>query len=134
MAPVGIIVYVTVTWFETNPFPSSRNLVIIIIEGDGVVCTMNKCYYARAMDDPWDDPTDVLLYLLATSLLITTIMPIQTVPLTLPPSADPSKFTHFGREVIGVDPGNLSPSEFSEIEQLLYKVRLGTWSTLWNIP
>ena len=81
-----------------------------------------------------DDPSDVLLHLLATSLLITTIMPIQTVPLTLPPSADPSKFTHFGREVIGVDPGNLSPSEFSEIEQLLYKVRPGTWSTLWNIP
>ncbi|KAI9463304.1 hypothetical protein BJY52DRAFT_1115800 [Lactarius psammicola] len=47
-------------------------------------------------------------------------MPIQTVPLTLPPSADPSKFTLFGREVIGVDPGNLSPAEFAEIERLLY--------------
>ncbi|KAH9158761.1 hypothetical protein EDB89DRAFT_2197607 [Lactarius sanguifluus] len=47
-------------------------------------------------------------------------MPIQTVPLTLPPSADPSKFTVFGREVIGVDPENLSPAEFAEIERLLY--------------
>ncbi|KAH8992907.1 Clavaminate synthase-like protein [Lactarius akahatsu] len=47
-------------------------------------------------------------------------MPVQTVPLTLPPSADPTKFTQFGREVIGVDPGNLSPAEFAEIEQLLY--------------
>jgi len=49
-------------------------------------------------------------------------MPIQTVPLTLPPSADPSKFTLFGREVIDVDPGNLSSAEFAEIEQLLYTV------------
>jgi xanthine dioxygenase len=50
-------------------------------------------------------------------------MTIESNPLTLPPSADPSKFACFGREVIGVDPGNLSPAEFSEIEQLLYKVR-----------
>jgi hypothetical protein len=52
-----------------------------------------------------------------------TIMTIQTVPLTLPPSADPSKFVSFGREVIGVDPGNLSSSDFAEIRQLLYKVQ-----------
>jgi xanthine dioxygenase len=51
-------------------------------------------------------------------------MTIETQPLTLPPSADPSKFSNFGRQVIGVDPGNLSPAEFSEIEQLLYKVDL----------
>ena len=50
-------------------------------------------------------------------------MAIETVPLTLPPSADPTKFTQFGREVIGVDPGNLSPTEFAEIERLLYTVR-----------
>jgi xanthine dioxygenase len=49
-------------------------------------------------------------------------MTIETQPLTLPPSADPSKFSKFGRQVIGVDPGNLSPAEFSEIEQLLYEV------------
>ena len=49
-------------------------------------------------------------------------MTIQTVPLTLPPSADPSKLADFGREVIDVDPGNLSSSEFAEIRQLLYKV------------
>jgi alpha-ketoglutarate-dependent taurine dioxygenase len=47
---------------------------------------------------------------------------VETVPLTLPPSADPSKFSNFGRQVIGVDPGNLSPSDFAEIQQLLYKV------------
>jgi xanthine dioxygenase len=50
-------------------------------------------------------------------------MTIETQPLTLPPSADPSKFSKFGRQVIGVDPGNLSPAEFSEIEQLLYEVK-----------
>ena len=50
-------------------------------------------------------------------------MTIETVPLlTLPPLADPSKFSNFGRQVIGVDPGNLSPSEFVEIQHLLYKV------------
>jgi xanthine dioxygenase len=49
-------------------------------------------------------------------------MTIETVPLTLPPSADPSKFSNFGRQVIGVDPGHLSPSEFVEIQHLLYKV------------
>jgi hypothetical protein len=56
-------------------------------------------------------------------------MTIETVPLTLPPSADPSKFSSFGRQVIGVDPGNLSPSDFAEIQQLLYKVT-GYISTL----
>ncbi|KAI0297594.1 hypothetical protein B0F90DRAFT_1738410 [Multifurca ochricompacta] len=48
-------------------------------------------------------------------------MTIQTIPFTFPPSSDPSKFTHFGREVIGVDPGNLSSADYAEIEQLLYK-------------
>jgi hypothetical protein len=50
-------------------------------------------------------------------------MTIETVPLTLPPSADPSKFLNFGREVIGIDPGDLSSSDFAEIRQLLYEVR-----------
>jgi len=54
----------------------------------------------------------------------------STVPLTLPPSADPSKFSNFGRQVIGVDPGNLSPSDFAEIQQLLYKVTVLTRPTL----
>jgi len=49
-------------------------------------------------------------------------MPIQTVPFTLPPSADPSKLSNFGKEVIGVDPGNLSSSDVAEIQQLLYEV------------
>ena len=51
-------------------------------------------------------------------------MTIETVPLTLPPSADPSKFLNFGKEVIGVNPGDLSSSDFAEIRQLLYKVSL----------
>ena len=59
-----------------------------------------------------------------------TIMTIQIVPLTLPPSADPSKLTDFGREVIGVDPGNLSSSEFAEIRQLFYKVSIFHSDTL----
>lgn len=48
---------------------------------------------------------------------------VAVSPLPLPPSADPSKFTDFGREVKGVNPGALTPEEFKEIEQLLYKVR-----------
>ncbi|KAJ3043239.1 hypothetical protein HDV00_005559 [Rhizophlyctis rosea] len=48
-------------------------------------------------------------------------MTIEAIPLPLPPSADPSKFVDFGREVVGVDPGNLSKSDFAIIEELLYK-------------
>ncbi|GJE97802.1 TauD/TfdA family dioxygenase [Phanerochaete sordida] len=48
-------------------------------------------------------------------------MAIEVAPLPLPPSADPSKFADFGREVKGVSPGTLTPEQFKEIEQLLYK-------------
>lgn len=48
-------------------------------------------------------------------------MAVEVLPLPLPPSADPSKFTGFGKEVKGVHPGNLTPEQFKEIEQLLYK-------------
>ena len=51
-------------------------------------------------------------------------MSIEVASLPLPPSADPTKFTNFGREVKNVDPGNLTPEQFKEIEQLLYKVSL----------
>ena len=51
-----------------------------------------------------------------------TMAAIAVSPLPLPPSADASKFADFGREVKGVNPGALSPEEFKEIEQLLYKV------------
>lgn len=51
-------------------------------------------------------------------------MAIELAPLPLPPSADPSKFTEFGKEVKGVNPGELTPEQFKEIEKLLYKVRL----------
>ena len=56
-------------------------------------------------------------------------MAIEVLPLPLPASADPSKFTEFGKEVRGVDPGSLSPEQFKEIEQLLYKVRY-IWQTV----
>lgn len=49
-------------------------------------------------------------------------MAIEVAPLPLPPSADASKLAEFGREVKGVDPGQLTPEQFQEIEELLYKV------------
>jgi xanthine dioxygenase len=48
-------------------------------------------------------------------------MAIELAPLPLPPSADASKFKDFGREVKGIDPGNLSTEQLEEIKQLLYK-------------
>jgi hypothetical protein len=55
-------------------------------------------------------------------------MAIETAPLPLPTSADPSKFKEFGREVLNLSPGKLSPEEFVELEQLLYKVRTGPYA------
>ena len=52
-----------------------------------------------------------------------TMASIQVASLPLPPSADASKFAEFGREVKGVDPGNLTEEQFKVIEELLYKVR-----------
>lgn len=49
-------------------------------------------------------------------------MAIETLPLSLPASADPSKFADFGKEVKGLSPANFTPEEFKELEQLLYKV------------
>ncbi|KAJ3730131.1 taurine catabolism dioxygenase [Lentinula guzmanii] len=48
-------------------------------------------------------------------------MAIELVPLPLPASADASKFTDFGREVRGVDPGSLSPELFEQVKDALYK-------------
>ncbi|KAG9313892.1 taurine catabolism dioxygenase [Chiua virens] len=48
-------------------------------------------------------------------------MAVELTPLPLPPSADPAYFADFGREVKGVDPGALSPAQFSEIHDALYK-------------
>ncbi|KAI0082139.1 Clavaminate synthase-like protein [Panus rudis PR-1116 ss-1] len=48
-------------------------------------------------------------------------MAIELSPLPLPKSSDASKFADFGREVKGVKPGELSPEEFKEIHDLLYK-------------
>ena len=49
-------------------------------------------------------------------------MAIELTPLPLPASADPSYFVDFGREVNGVSPGELTPAQFSEIYDALYKV------------
>ncbi len=49
-------------------------------------------------------------------------MAIELIPLSLPPTADASKFEHFGREVRGVEPGNIKPEQFQEIKEALYKV------------
>lgn len=59
-------------------------------------------------------------------------MAIELVPLPLPPSADPSKFVEFGREVKGVDPATLDPGSerFTEIHDALYKVGPPPWTEL----
>ena len=44
-------------------------------------------------------------------------MAIELAPLPLPPSADPSKFSEFGREVKGINPGTLTAEQFKEIEE-----------------
>lgn len=49
-------------------------------------------------------------------------MAIELVPLPLPASADASKLADFGREVKGVNPADLTPELFKEVEEALYKV------------
>jgi len=49
-------------------------------------------------------------------------MAIELAPLPLPASADASKFADFGREVKGIHPGTLTPEQFAEIQDALYKV------------
>ncbi|KAE9395554.1 Clavaminate synthase-like protein [Gymnopus androsaceus JB14] len=48
-------------------------------------------------------------------------MAIDLASLPLPASADASKFVDFGREVKGVNPGSLSPEQFEEVKEALYK-------------
>ncbi|KZV64212.1 Clavaminate synthase-like protein [Peniophora sp. CONT] len=48
-------------------------------------------------------------------------MTIEVAPLPLPPSADASKFADFGREVKGINPGELTQEQLEEIKELLYK-------------
>lgn len=51
-------------------------------------------------------------------------MTIEFVPIPLPPSADASRLSNFGREVRGFDPGKeWTREEFRTIEEGLYKVR-----------
>jgi hypothetical protein len=57
-------------------------------------------------------------------------MAIELLPLPLPTSADASKLAEFGREVKGIDPAQVSPEEFKEIEQALYKVSLDCSSSI----
>ncbi|EIN14267.1 Clavaminate synthase-like protein [Punctularia strigosozonata HHB-11173 SS5] len=48
-------------------------------------------------------------------------MAIELIPIPIPASADASKFQQMGREVKGVDPGNMTPEQAKEIEEALYK-------------
>jgi hypothetical protein len=57
-------------------------------------------------------------------------MAIELVPLPLPASADPSKFADFGREVKGINPGTLSPEEFEQVKDALYKVSISPFPYL----
>lgn len=63
--------------------------------------------------------------LLNTTTGVDIAMPVETVPLPLPPTLDASRFEWFGREVKGVDPNTIDPEseQFREIEELLYKAR-----------
>jgi len=49
-------------------------------------------------------------------------MSIELVPLPLPAKADRVKMAEFGREIKGVDLNNVSPAQFEQIRQALYKV------------
>ena len=51
----------------------------------------------------------------------TIIMAIELAPLPLPASADSSRFTDFGRQVVGLHPGKLTPEQLTEIQEALYK-------------
>jgi xanthine dioxygenase len=56
-------------------------------------------------------------------------MAIELLPIPLPTSADASMFKQVGREVKGVDPGNMSPEQMKEIEEALYKAYLSICRT-----
>jgi hypothetical protein len=49
-------------------------------------------------------------------------MAIELVPLPLPAKADRVKMAEIGREVKGVDPKNVTPEQFAQIREALYKV------------
>jgi hypothetical protein len=56
-------------------------------------------------------------------------MAIELAPVTLPATASSTDFDpDFGREVKGVNPGELTPEQFKEIERALYTVGLGSSS------
>ncbi|KAF9459848.1 taurine catabolism dioxygenase [Collybia nuda] len=48
-------------------------------------------------------------------------MSIQLTPLPLSPKADPVKMAEFGREIKGVDLNNVTPTQFAQIREALYK-------------
>ncbi|KAI0713188.1 Clavaminate synthase-like protein [Cerioporus squamosus] len=60
-------------------------------------------------------------YLLRAFHTTSKVMAIEVAPLPVPPTADAQKLKDFGREVKGVNPGTLSPEEFQEVHDLLYK-------------
>ena len=62
----------------------------------------------------------------------TRIMAIELLPLPLSASADASTLAEFGREVKGINPAEVSPEEFKEIEHALYKVSLDCFSSIFS--
>ena len=48
-------------------------------------------------------------------------MAIEAIPLQFPDTLEAGVYKDFGREIKGVDVNNLSESEFSEIERLVYQ-------------
>lgn len=54
-------------------------------------------------------------------------MAIELAPIALPATASDTDFDpDFGREVKGVNPGELTPEQFKEVEIALYTVGLGS--------
>jgi hypothetical protein len=76
------------------------------------------CGFRIWISEPRSAPSRII------DILCIVPMAIELVPIPLPPSADTSKFVDFGREVKGVNPGVLTPGEFKEVQDALYKVFL----------
>lgn len=70
----------------------------------------------------------IAFQLLTTSTLLQLVaspkMSIELVPLPLPAKADHVKMAEFGREIKGVDLKSVTPAQFEQIRQALYKVGL----------
>jgi hypothetical protein len=105
-------------------------------------CSARQCG-ALQIRKPWTQTPDHLNYNslhrpdspYSHRILNTTTMAIELAPITLPASASASVFdSNFGREVKGVNPGELTLEQFKEIETALYTVCLGPVSPSVEMP